>query len=184
MRLNELKDNPGATRERKRVGRGIGSGKGKTSGRGVKGQKSRSGVAIKGFEGGQMPIHRRLPKRGFNNIFAKKYNEVNLGRLQKAIDAGKLDAAGKITVTELIAAGVVRRAKDGVRVLGNGDLSAKLTLEVAGITKGARAVIEKLGGSVTVLAPTLEEKTAKKVGTKKARGRKFKEMAGSGEAKT
>ena len=182
MRLNELKDNPGATRERKRVGRGIGSGKGKTSGRGVKGQKSRSGVSIKGFEGGQMPIHRRLPKRGFNNIFAHKYNEVTLDRLQKAIDAKKLDASSKITVSELVAAGVVRRAKDGVRVLGTGELSAKVELEVAGITKGARAAVEKAGGSVTVLAPTLEEKTAKKVGTKKARGRKFNGAPDTGAA--
>lgn len=182
MRLNELKDNPGATRERKRVGRGIGSGKGKTSGRGVKGQKSRSGVSIKGFEGGQMPIHRRLPKRGFTNIFGHKYNEVTLERLQKAIDAKKLDASAKITVTELVAAGVVRRAKDGVRVLGTGELTAKVELEVAGVTKGARAAVEKAGGSVTVLAPTLEEKTQKKVGTKKARGRKFNGAPSTGEA--
>ncbi len=178
MRLNELRDNPGATRERKRVGRGIGSGKGKTAGRGVKGQKSRSGVAIKGFEGGQMPIHRRLPKRGFTNIFAKDYNEVNVGRLQKAIDDKKLDASAKITATEMVAAGVIRREKDGVRVLANGELTAKLDLEVAGITKGAREAVEKAGGSVTVLAPTREEKTAKKVGTKKARGRKFAEASG------
>ena len=182
MRLNELRDNPGATRERKRVGRGIGSGKGKTSGRGVKGQKSRSGVAIKGFEGGQMPIHRRLPKRGFTNIFAKNYNEVNVGRLQQAIDAKKLDGSAKITAKEMVAAGIIRREKDGVRVLGNGELSAKLELEVAGITKGAREAVEKAGGSVKVLAPTREEKTQKKVGTKKARGRKFNTAPTSGEA--
>ncbi|MEO0619242.1 MAG: 50S ribosomal protein L15 [Pseudomonadota bacterium] len=170
MRLNELRDNPGATKERKRVGRGIGSGKGKTSGRGVKGQKSRSGVAINGFEGGQMPIHRRLPKRGFNNIFAKSYNEVGLNRLQKAIDDKKLDPSATITVSELVKAGVVRREKDGVRILG-GELTAKVTLEVAGVSKGARETIEKAGGTVTATAPTREEKTEKKIGTKKARGR-------------
>ncbi|MEL6289748.1 MAG: 50S ribosomal protein L15 [Pseudomonadota bacterium] len=177
MRLNELKDNPGANRPRKRVGRGIGSGKGKTGGRGVKGQKSRSGVSINGFEGGQMPIHRRLPKRGFNNIFGHDYNEVGLGDLQTAVDAGKLDASAKITVDTLKAAGIVKRVRDGVRVLGNGELSAKLALEVAGVTKSAREAIEKAGGSVTTLAPTGEEKTKAKIGTRKARGRKFQKLA-------
>ena len=128
MKLNELSDNPGATKNRKRVGRGIGSGTGKTSGRGVKGQKSRSGVAIKGFEGGQMPLHRRLPKRGFVNIFAKQFAEVSLGRIQIAIDAGKLDAGQPITAEVLKAAGVIRRVKDGVRVLGGGELTSKVTL--------------------------------------------------------
>jgi large subunit ribosomal protein L15 len=156
MKLNEIQDKPGARKSRMRVGRGIGSGKGKTAGRGVKGQKARSGVAVKGFEGGQMPLHRRLPKRGFNNIFARKYNEVNLGRLQEAIDAGKLDAGATIDVESLVKAGVLRRAKDGVRVLGVGNLKAKITLSVAGASKSAVAAVEKAGGSVTVLAPRVE----------------------------
>lgn len=151
MRLNELRDNPGATKERKRVGRGIGSGKGKTGGRGVKGQKSRSGVAIKGFEGGQQPIHRRLPKRGFNNIFAKNFNEVNLGRLQKAVDEKKLTAGDTITVEALVEAGIVRRVLDGVRILGTGELKVKLNFKVAGASKTAVAAIEKAGGSLEIL---------------------------------
>lgn len=150
MKLNEISDNPGAKRSRTRVGRGIGSGKGKTAGRGVKGQKSRSGVAIKGFEGGQMPLHRRLPKRGFTNIFRKRYVAVNVGRLQQAVDAGKLDAGQSITGEVLKAAGVVTHIRDGIRLLGKGDLSAKLTIEVAGASKGAIAAVEKAGGKVTV----------------------------------
>ena len=126
MELNELRDNKGATKARKRVGRGIGSGKGKTSGRGHKGQKSRSGVAIKGFEGGQMPIYRRLPKRGFNNIFRKDFQEVSIGRLQQAIDAGRLDAGQVINAAALVAAGVIKRERDGIRVLANGEISAKI----------------------------------------------------------
>jgi len=156
MKLNELRDIDGASKPRKRVGRGIGSGTGKTGGRGVKGQKSRSGVAIKGFEGGQMPIYRRLPKRGFTNIFAKKYNVVSVGRLQAAIDAKKLDAKKTIDVAALIAAGVVRREKDGVRVLSDGDLKAKLTLEVAGASKSAIEKIEKAGGSVKLVSAAKE----------------------------
>ncbi len=152
MKLNELSDNPGATKNRKRVGRGIGSGTGKTSGRGMNGQKSRSGVALKGFEGGQMPIHRRLPKRGFNNIFAKQYAEVSLGRIQIAIDAGKLDAGQPITAQALKAAGVVRRVKDGVRVLGGGELTSKVTLDVAGASGPAIAAIEKAGSAIKVAA--------------------------------
>lgn len=151
MRLNELRDNPGATRKRKRVGRGIGSGTGKTAGRGHKGQKSRSGVAIKGFEGGQMPIHRRLPKRGFNSIFRKKYNAVNLERIQTAIDADKIDAGKPVTVDVLLAAGVIRRIRDGVRLLGNGELKSALTFEVTGASKGAIAAVEKAGGSVKLV---------------------------------
>lgn len=151
MRLNELSDNVGATHAKKRVGRGIGSGKGKTAGRGHKGQKSRSGVAIKGFEGGQMPIHRRLPKRGFNNIFAKTFNEVNLGRIQTAVDAGKLDASQTITVQALLDAGVIRRVRDGVRVLGEGDITASLKLEVTGITKTALQKVESKGGAVALV---------------------------------
>ena len=131
MKLNEIADRPGARKARKRVGRGIGSGKGKTAGRGVKGQKARTGVAVKGFEGGQMPLHRRLPKRGFNNIFAKDFNEVGLGRVQQAIDAGKLDGKAVVTAAVLEEAGVVRRVKDGVRLLANGALTAPVTFEVA-----------------------------------------------------
>ena len=152
MKLNELQDKDGATHSRKRVGRGIGSGKGKTSGRGVKGQKSRSGVAIKGFEGGQMPLYRRLPKRGFTNIFAKSFNVVSLGRLQAAVDAGKLDPKATVDLKALMAAGIVRRAKDGVRVLADGDLKAKLTIEADGASKAAIEKIEKAGGKITVAA--------------------------------
>ena len=151
MKLNELKDNPGARKGRLRVGRGIGSGKGKTAGRGQKGQKSRSGVSIWGFEGGQMPLHMRLPKRGFNNPFAKDYAEVNIGAIQKVIDAGKLDAKGILDQAALQSAGLARGGKDGVRLLGKGDLKAKLNVRVAGISKGAREAVEKAGGSVELV---------------------------------
>lgn len=150
MKLNELRDNPGARHKSKRVGRGIGSGKGKTAGRGQKGAKSRSGVSINGFEGGQMPVYRRLPKRGFNNIFAKSYQVVNLGRLQEAIDAGKLDPAQPIGEDELLAAGVIRRKLDGVRLLAKGELNTKVSLAVSGASKAAIAAVEKAGGSVEV----------------------------------
>lgn len=153
MRLNELRDNPGATKERTRVGRGIGSGKGKTGGRGVKGQKSRSGVAIKGFEGGQMPLHQRLPKRGFTKPNRARYAEVSLGRLQTAIDAGKLDAKKTVDAAALVEAGVIRRVLDGVRVIGGGELKAKLDLVVAGGSKPAIAAVEKAGGTVSVRTP-------------------------------
>ncbi len=152
MKLNEIKDKEGATKPRKRVGRGIGSGLGKTGGRGVKGQKSRSGVSINGFEGGQMPIYRRLPKRGFKNIFASDFNVVSLGRIQTAIDAGKLDGKATIDAEALKGAGIIRRIKDGVRVLADGDLKAKVTLKVAGASKSAVEKIEKAGGSIEVLA--------------------------------
>lgn len=148
MKLNDLRDKPGSVKARKRVGRGIGSGTGKTGGRGVKGQKSRSGVSINGFEGGQMPIYRRLPKRGFTNIFAKSFNVVSLGRIQAAIDAGKLDAKAVVNLDSLKAAGVIRRAKDGVRILSDGELKAKIAFEVAGASKAAVEKIEKAGGSV------------------------------------
>ena len=151
MKLNELKDNPGARKGRLRVGRGIGSGKGKTAGRGQKGQKSRSGVSIWGFEGGQMPLHMRLPKRGFNNPFAKDYAEVNIGAIQKVIDAGKLDAKAVLDQAALQAAGLACGGKDGVRLLGKGDLKAKLNVRVAGISKGAREAVEKAGGSVELV---------------------------------
>jgi len=151
MRLNELRDNPGAVKKRKRVGRGAASGKGKTAGRGMKGQKSRSGVALKGFEGGQMAIHRRLPKRGFNNIFSKKFNEVNISRIQYAIDAGLLDANSPINVDTLKAAGILRRSLDGVRILGNGELKAKISLEVNGVSSGARKAVEGAGGTIDII---------------------------------
>jgi large subunit ribosomal protein L15 len=154
MKLHELTDRSGAHKVRKRIGRGIGSGKGKTGGRGGKGQTARSGVRIKGFEGGQMPLHRRLPKRGFKNVkFAKKLNEVNLGRLQQAIDAGRLDAAVTIDAASLVKAGILRRAKDGVRLLGSGEIKAKVALSVFGASKSAVAAVEKAGGTVEILAP-------------------------------
>ncbi|MGB7419214.1 MAG: 50S ribosomal protein L15 [Erythrobacter sp.] len=162
MKLNEIKDNEGARKERTRVGRGIGSGKGKTAGRGQKGQKSRSGVAIKGFEGGQMPLHMRLPKRGFNNPFGKDYAEVNVGMVQKFIDAKKIDATADITEAALREAGLVRGGKDGVRLLGKGELSAKVKFVVTGATKGAIAAVEKAGGSVQTTAPTNAEVKAAK----------------------
>ncbi|KRB53261.1 50S ribosomal protein L15 [Rhizobium sp. Root708] len=157
MKLNEIKDNEGSTHSRKRLGRGIGSGKGKTGGRGVKGQKSRSGVAINGFEGGQMPIYRRLPKRGFNNIFKADFVVVSLERVQAAIDAGKLDAKSTVDAAALKAAGVIRRVKDGVRVLADGELKAKVKFEVAGASKPAVEKIEKAGGSVTLLSAAAAE---------------------------
>jgi len=152
VKLNELSDNPGSTKNRMRVGRGIGSGKGKTGGRGVKGQKARTGVAIKGFEGGQMPLHRRLPKRGFFNPFSTDYNEVNIGRIQQAVDAGKLNASATVTVDTLIAAGLVTKPRDGVKILGQGEIKAKLAFEVAAASKSAIAAIEGAGGSVKLLA--------------------------------
>ncbi len=156
MKLNEITDNEGSTKNRKRVGRGIGSGSGKTAGRGVKGQKARSGVAINGFEGGQMPIYRRLPKRGFNNIFREDFVVVSLARIQLAIDAKKLDVAQTVDAAALKAAGVIRRAKDGVRVLADGELTAKVTLEVAGASKAAIEKIEKAGGAVKLLSAAAE----------------------------
>ncbi|KQZ55264.1 50S ribosomal protein L15 [Rhizobium sp. Root149] len=148
MKLNEIKDNEGSSKDRIRVGRGIGSGKGKTGGRGVKGQKARSGVAINGFEGGQMPIYRRLPKRGFNNIFSSDFVIVSLGRIQAAIDAKKLDASATIDAASLKAAGVIRREKDGVRILADGELKAKVSIKAAGASKAAVEKIEKAGGSI------------------------------------
>ena len=150
-KLNELRDNDGARKGRMRIGRGPGSGKGKTGGRGVKGQKSRTGVSIKGFEGGQMPLHRRLPKRGFNKPNAIDLNEVNIGRIQQAVDAGKLDQGTAVTVESRVAAGVVSKPRDGVKILGVGELKAKLSFQVAGASKSAVEAIEKAGGSVTLL---------------------------------
>ena len=148
MKLNDIRDRDGATKSRKRLGRGIGSGSGKTGGRGVKGQKARSGVAINGFEGGQMPLYRRLPKRGFKNIFAKSYATVSLGRIQTAIDAKKLDAKKTVDAAALVEAGVIRRAKDGVRLLSDGELKAKVSFDLAGASKAALEKVEKAGGSV------------------------------------
>lgn len=157
MKLSEIADNTGSRKKRIRVGRGIGSGKGKTSGRGGKGQTARSGVRIKGFEGGQMPLHRRLPKRGFNNVFRVEYAEVNLDRLQQAIDAKQLDTGSVINAEALVKAGVLRRAKAGVRLLGRGEIKAKVNVEVHGASKSAIEAVEKAGGSVKVLAPAKAE---------------------------
>ncbi|WP_438721463.1 50S ribosomal protein L15 [Bartonella rochalimae] len=148
MKLNELRDCEGATKSRKRIGRGIGSGTGKTGGCGVKGQKSRSGVSLNGFEGGQMPIYRRLPKRGFKNLFSKAYNEVSLGRIQLAVDAGELDIEKSVDVVTLKEAGIINRVKDGVRLLSNGELKVKMTFNVSGASEMARKKIEKAGGQV------------------------------------
>ena len=157
MKLSDIADNAGSRKKRMRVGRGIGSGKGKQAGRGGKGQTARSGVRIKGFEGGQMPLHRRLPKRGFNKPFPVKLNEINLDRIQQAIDAKKLDISGTVDAAALVKAGVLRRAKDGVRLLGMGELKAKVAFSVWGASKSAVAAVEKAGGSVTILAPKKDE---------------------------
>jgi large subunit ribosomal protein L15 len=167
MKLNEIADNKGARYKFKRVGRGIGSGKGKTAGRGVKGQLARSGVkGIRQFEGGQMPLYMRMPKRGFNKPNRAKYTEINIGRIQAAIDAGSLDAKSKIDAATLIAAGVIRRAQDGVRLLGVGDIKSKVTIEVAYATAGARQAVEKAGGSVTATEPRAEKAPAAKKAAK------------------
>lgn len=176
MRLNELGDHPGARRTRKRIGRGMGSGKGKTCGRGHKGQKSRSGVSLLGFEGGQMPLYRRLPKRGFNNRFTKDFAELSIGNLERAVAKGKIDAKKPITEEVLRASGLVKKSRDGVRLLATGELKTKLTIEVTGATKGAVAAVEKAGGGVTLLP-----QKPKPEGKGKARHRKFKE--GEAEAK-
>lgn len=160
MKLSDIADNPGSRKKRMRVGRGIGSGKGKQAGRGGKGQTARSGVRIKGFEGGQMPLHRRLPKRGFNNIFALDLVEVNLDRIQAAIDAKKFDAKDTVNAESLVKAGILRRSRDGVRLLGRGEIKAKITVEVHGASKSAVAAVEKAGGSVKILAPKQEGEAA------------------------
>ena len=157
MKLSDIADNAGSRKKRMRVGRGIGSGKGKTAGRGGKGQTARSGVRIKGFEGGQMPIHRRLPKRGFTNIFRVEYAEINLDRIQQAIDAKLLDAKDTINAEALVKSRVIRRSKGGVRLLGRGELKAKLNIEVHGASKAAIAAVEKAGGTVKILAPAKDE---------------------------
>lgn len=179
MRLNEMSDRPGATQSKKRVGRGIGSGLGKTSGRGQKGQKSRSGVAVKGFEGGQMPLHRRLPKRGFTNIFAKDFNEVNIGKVQAAIDAKKLDPKNPITVQALQDAGLIKQTRDGVRLLGDGELKTKATFEVTGASSGAVRAVEAAGGSVMIRP--MPQRTAK--GDGEGRPKKERKAAARSAAK-
>ncbi len=160
MKLSDIADNAGSRKKRMRVGRGIGSGKGKTSGRGGKGQTARSGVRIKGFEGGQMPLHRRLPKRGFNNIFRLEFVEINLDRIQQAIDAKLIDTKDTVNAESLVKAGVLRRAKDGVRLLGRGELKTKLSIEVHGASKSAVAAVEKAGGTVKILATARQEEGA------------------------
>ena len=167
MKLNEIGDNAGAHQPRKRVGRGVGSGTGKTAGRGHKGQKSRSGVSIKGFEGGQMPIHRRLPKRGFNNLFGKDYNEINLGQIQGFIDAKKLDAKKPVNMEALIAGGFIKKQRDGVRLLANGELKTKVAFEVNGASKAAIEAVEKAGGSVTITEKPKELGDGKRAQRKK-----------------
>jgi large subunit ribosomal protein L15 len=183
MRLNEIRDRPGATRAKKRLGRGIGSGLGKTAGKGTKGQKARAGVAIKGFEGGQMPLHRRLPKRGFKNIFAKKYNELNLGKVQGAIDAGALDGKKPITVDALKEAGLIRRAKDGVTLLGSGEIKGKLAFEVTGASQSAVKAVEAKGGTVTLKSITGREKPAADKIKSERRAAKRAALAAKAEAK-
>jgi large subunit ribosomal protein L15 len=173
MRLNDIKDNAGARKFRVRVGRGIGSGLGKQGGRGGKGQTARSGVAIGGFEGGQMPLHRRLPKRGFNKWRPEKYNEVNIGALQAAIDDGRLDAKNPVDVASLVAAGVLRRPKDGLRLLGEGELKAKLTLTLNHASASAKAAVEKAGGTINLIVKKIlpaDEAKRKKSAAKKAKG--------------
>jgi large subunit ribosomal protein L15 len=153
MKLNDIKDNDGASKARMRIGRGIGSGKGKTGGRGVKGQKARTGVRIKGFEGGQMPLHRRLPKRGFRNLFGLEYNEINIGRIQRFVEAGRIEAPGTVSIATLVEAGLVSKPRDGLKLLGMGEITSALTFEVAAASKSAVAAVEKAGGSVTIVTP-------------------------------
>ncbi|HRK18814.1 MAG TPA: 50S ribosomal protein L15 [Hyphomicrobiaceae bacterium] len=180
MRLNQIKDNPGARKTRVRIGRGIGSGMGKMGGRGGKGQTARSGVAIGGFEGGQMPLHRRLPKRGFNKLNPKDWNEINVGDLQAAIDDKRLDGAKAITVASLVEAGVLRRPKDGLRILGDGELKAKIAVTANHATAAAKAAIEKAGGSLTLI----EKKVLKADEEKRAKTAKKKAKAGGTKKKS
>jgi len=183
MRLTQLADNPGSRKKRMRVGRGIGSGKGKQAGRGGKGQTARTGVRIKGFEGGQMPLHRRLPKRGFNNIFALDLVEINLDRVQDAINSGKLDAAGVVNAESLVKSGALRRSRDGVRLLGRGEIKAKVAFEVHGASKSAVAAVEKAGGSVKILAPPKPVEEPKKDDKKPAKAAAPAEAAPKAEGK-
>ena len=182
MRLNDMKDNPGSRKVRVRIGRGIGSGMGKQGGRGGKGQTARTGVRLGGFEGGQMPLYRRLPKRGFNTMDRRRFNEVNVGRLQKAIDEGRLDAAKPVDNAALVAAGLVRRAHDGLRLLGEGELKAKLAITVDHATTSAKAAVEKVGGSVTVIErKVLAADEAKRAKTAAKRAKKVKKSGAAEE---
>lgn len=182
MRLNDLKDNPGARKTRIRIGRGIGSGMGKMGGRGGKGQTARSGVRLGGFEGGQMPLHRRLPKRGFNKLNPKHYNEVNLGRLQQAVEAGSLDAKSPIDVKALVAAGIVRRPLDGLRILGDGELKVALTITANHAPATAKEAIEKAGGSLTLIVKkVLPADEAKRAKTAAKKAKKVKKKGGDAE---
>ena len=174
MKLNEIRNRPGSTHRRKELGRGIGSGLGKTSGRGVKGQKARTGVAVKGFEGGQMPLFRRLPKRGFTSIGRKKFVPVNVGRLQAAVEAGRIDAKEKVTIDVLVAAGIVRHAHDGMRLLADGELKTKLTIEAQHASKAALAAVEKAGGSVEIIARPENERSKAQAAKTKAKKSKTK----------
>lgn len=183
MKLNQIRDNRGARQAPKRLGRGIGSGLGKTSGRGGKGQTARSGVALNGFEGGQTPIYRRIPKRGFSNVFRREFQELNLGALQRAIDADKIAAGETITAASLVKAGVIRRAKDGLRLLGEGQLKAGITIEVAGASKSAVAAVEKAGGKIIVINP-VREGVAKDIAAKQARRAKRQAKNAPPAAKT
>lgn len=171
MRLNQITDNAGSRKGRKRLGRGIGSGLGKTGGRGGKGQTARTGVAINGFEGGQMPIYRRLPKRGFNVPFPNDYNEINVGDVQAAVDAGRISAGGSVTVESLVEAGILRRPKDGLRLLGDGELKSKLTFVVRHATKSATAAVEKAGGSIQLIERKVDEDAEKKRAKTAAKGK-------------
>ncbi len=177
MKLNQLRNRPGSTHPRKLLGRGIGSGLGKTSGRGVKGQKARTGIAIKGFEGGQMPLFRRLPKRGFTSIARLKFVPVNIGRLQSGVDVGRIDAAKTVTAASLVEAGIIRNARDGIRILADGELKAKLNVEAAGASKAAIAAIEKAGGSVKLLVKKISEHSLKQAAKTKAKKSKGKAPA-------
>jgi len=183
MRLTQLADNPGSRKKRMRVGRGIGSGKGKQAGRGGKGQTARTGVRIKGFEGGQMPLHRRLPKRGFNNIFALDLVEINLDRVQDAINSGKLDGGAVVNAESLVKSGALRRSRDGVRLLGRGEIKAKVAFEVHGASKSAVAAVEKAGGSVKILAPPKPVEEPKKDDKKPAKAAAPAEDAPKAEGK-
>jgi large subunit ribosomal protein L15 len=182
MKLNEIRDNDGARKSRRRIGRGIGSGRGKTGGRGVKGQKARTGVSIKGFEGGQMPIHRRVPKRGFNNPSIQHYAEVTPGRLQQAVDSGRLDAAKPVDFAALTEAGLVKNLRDGVRLIGGGEIKAKLTLTVTGATKNAKAAVEAAGGTVNVLIPPKAERPPRHTRGRRVGGKNGKAGAAAAAA--
>jgi len=184
MKLNEIRDNDGARKSRRRIGRGIGSGRGKTSGRGVKGQKARTGVSINGFEGGQMPIHRRAPKRGFNNPSIQHYAEVTPGRLQQAVDAGRLDAGKTVDFAALTAAGLIKNMHDGVRLIGGGEIKAKLTLTVTGATKSAKAAVEAAGGKVTVLIPPKAERPPRHTRGRRVGAKNGKTKVGAAQAAT